>query len=100
MPLLCVQSSLGLNDRVRYSGALATAPCMIKIGAATNTSGCGRMFTPPGGDSELAAPGSPPPKPTPIGQYDAEFVFASDGKYDPKLKQIPFTCAPRLPASS
>ena len=75
-----------MADRVRFASTFATAPCLQKVAAprrGASFRGCGRLFTSPGNFAGAT--------PTPLDQYDAEFLF---GSYDPDLKQIPFTCAP------
>ena len=84
----CLQEFLDVADRVRYASGFATAPCLQKVAAPLDAAfgGCGRLFTSPGnfaGDT-----------PTPLAEYDAEFVF---GGADATLKQIPFT---RVPADT
>jgi hypothetical protein len=80
-----LQESLGLADRVRFAGAYMTAPCLMKVGLPKADGGCNRTFV----SSQFST--GPPTSPA---LYDGEFVH-SIGDYDAKLKQIPFTCAPR-----
>ena len=77
-----------MRDRVRFASPRATEPCLQKVAAPESApfGGCGRPFISPGNFDGL--------EPTPVAQYDAEFLF---GAAEDSLKQIPFTCAAPYP---
>lgn len=59
-----MQEELDLLDRVRFLGPFATSPCMQKLAASVNDTGCGRPFI---GEYSME------PEKTKVSEFDAEF---------------------------